>query len=296
MAAFALASSSGSAPAFEPGAHIPYLAGSAGGVPIGVVPPPGWYLSSLTTYVQGTFHADIQPKQPMGLSLFSEGLTLLWVPEPEILGARYSAYVSQAAVVKTISNIPPRDVTRTETGLINTVISPVNLGWTLPDDFYVSGRFTFYPKDGQYSSDNLVNIANNFWTFEPNVGISYLKGGFDLSIHLIYDIVTENTNTLVHGNVHGHYQSGNVFVAEYSLSQAFGPWRFGMTGYGVQQTNDDSAGGRTLHNTELSKVGAGPLVEYNAKWIGINLYYIRDIAWRRAFGGNNVFFKITVKF
>jgi hypothetical protein len=294
--AIALAGPTRSAPAFEPGAHIPYLAGSAGGVPIGTMPPPSIYLSSLTTYLEGTFHTDIPPKHAPELQLLSEGLTLLWVPDIKLLGASYGAYVNQTAVVKTVTNIPPHGVTSTETGLVNTVISPLNLAWTLPSDFYVSGRFAFYPPDGQYNRGKLVNIANKFWTFEPNVGISYLKGGLDLSVHLVYDIVTENTDTNAKGSVDGRYQSGNVFIAEYSASQAFGKWRFGVTGFGVQQTNSDSAGGRTLRQTALSKVGIGPLIEYNAKWIGVNLYYIRDIVWNRAFGGDNFYFKVTVKF
>lgn len=68
------------------------------------------------------------------------------------------------------------------------------------------------------------------------------------------------------------------------------------TGYGVAQTNDDSARGHLLRETEASRVGMGPIVEYNNKWVGINLYYIRDIEWNRAFGGDNFFFKVTVRF
>ena len=281
---------------FEPGQHIPYLAGSAGGVPIGVNPPSGFYLSSLTTYFDGAFRTDVMPPHPSNISSFSEGLTFLWVPDFTFLGATYSALVNQVVVVKTISHIPPHDLTRTQTGLSNTLISPVNLAWTLPADFYVSGRFNVYLPDGQYNRDDLVNIANNFWAFEPNVGISYLKGGFDFSVRLLYDIVTENTDSNTRGSIRGHYQSGNVFTGEYSATQGFGNWRFGLTGYGVAQTNDDSASGHLLRKTEASRVGIGPIVEYNNKWVGINLYYIRDLEWNRAFGGDNFFFKVTVRF
>jgi hypothetical protein len=282
--------------AFEPGQHIPYAAGSAAGVPIGVNPPPGFYVSSLTGYFDATFHTDVMPKHPSNNSLFSEGLTFLWVPDFTFIGATYSALVNQTVIVKTISHIPPHDQTRTQTGLVNTVISPVNLSWSLPADFYVSARFNVHLLDGQYNRDDLVNIANNFWTFEPNVGISYLKGGFDFSVRLLYDIVTENTDSNAFGSRGGHYQSGNVFTGEYSVTQGFGNWRFGLTGYGVAQTNDDSARGHLLKETEASRVGLGPIVEYNNKWVGINLYYIRDVQWNRAFGGDNVFFKITVRF
>jgi hypothetical protein len=282
--------------AFEPGQHIPYAAGSAGGVPIGVNPPPGFYLSSLTGYFDGTFHTDVPPPHPLNISLFGEALTFLWVPDTTILGATYSALVNQGMITKTLSHIPPHNLTRTQTGLVNTVISPVNLSWSLPADFYVSGRFAVQLPDGQYNRDDLVNIANNFWAFEPNVGISYLKGGLDLSVRLLYDIVTENTDSNARGSAGGHYQSGNVFTGEFSATQSFGSWRFGLTGYGVAQTNDDSARGHLLKETEASRVGLGPIVEYNNKWVGINLYYIRDVQWNRAFGGDNFFFKVTVRF
>jgi len=295
-AALVLGLWAGGAPAFEPGAHVPYMAGVAGGVPIGVLPPPSFYVSSLTGYSQGTAHADIEPRRPPGLAVFTEGLTLLWVPDLKILGATYGVYAVQTLAVKTLSHIPPHDRASTETGLVNTVISPLNLAWKLPSDFYVSGRFNVQLQDGQYSRSNTLNIANNFWTFEPNVGVSYLKGGLDLSLHLVYDISTENTNTRALGSVDHKYQSGNVFTGEYSATYAIGNWRWGLTGYGVAQTNDDSAGGRTLKHTSLTRTGLGPIAEFNNKWVGINLYYTRDVAWSRAFGGDNFFFKVTVKF
>ncbi len=281
---------------FEPGAHPPFLAGSSVGVPIGVIPPAGFYLGSLTTYAQGTFHPDSRPKHPDTLRIITEGLTVTWVPDVELWGTRYAASVTEAFVIKTATNVPPRGIDITESGLVNTSINPVNLAWRLPQDFYLSARFAFQPPDGDYDRHHQVNIGNNFWAFEPNVGVSYLRGGFDVSVRLLYDIVTENKSSSAPGNVRSAYQSGNIFTGEYAVSQSIGSWRFGVSGYGFQQTNNDSAGGRTLHGTELSKVGMGPLVEYNAKWIGINLYYIHDIVWTGAAGGDNFYLRITVKF
>jgi hypothetical protein len=296
LATLTLAFAATPALAFEPGAHVPFIAGSTDGVPIGVIPPDGFYLGSLTTYAEGTFHPDSRPKHPNTLSLFTDGVALTWVPDIALWGTRYAASVGQPVVVATVTGIPPRGATVTESGLGNTTISPLNLAWTLPSDVYVSARFAFQPQDGQYDRHNLVNVANNFWTFEPNVGISYLKNGLDISVRLLYDIVTENRSSSARANVNGTYQSGNVFTAEYTVSQSVGRWRFGVTGDGVQQTNDDAPGGRTLHGTELSRVGIGPIIEYNARWIGVNLYYIHDVAWRGTFGGDNFFLRVTVKF
>jgi hypothetical protein len=295
LAAIALASAR-LAESLEPGAHPPYLVGSTLGVPIGVLPPPAIYVSSLTTYQNAYLHVDTKLRHTSTLAAFSEGLTLLWVPDLTLWGTRYGGFINQTAVVKTVTSVPPRGVTSTETGLVNTVISPLNLAWTLPNDLFVSARFSFYPPDGQYDRHNVVNIANNFWAFEPNVGISYLKNGFDLSVHLVYDIMTANNSSSAFGNAHSNYHSGNIFVGEVSVSQSFGHWRFGAVGYGVQQTHDDSAGGRTLPATQISKVGMGPLVEYNTPWVGINFYYVRDAAWKRAFGGDNFFLRATIKF
>ena len=144
--------------------------------------------------------------------------------------------------------------------------------------------------------DNLVNIANNFWALEPNVGITYVRGGFDLSVRFVYDIVTENRSSSARGNVNGQYQSGNIFTGDYTVSQAFGPWRFGVTGFGVQQTNDDSVGGRSLRETTFSRVAIGPLIQYNAKGIGLDAHYIRDVAWSNTFGGHSFFFRLAVGF
>jgi hypothetical protein len=295
IAAFVVASSTGSALAIEPGAHPPFLAGSTGGVPIGLIPQPSFYVSSLTTYLDYKFHADSRPG-PLALYALSEALTILWVPDFTILGARYGALVQQAVVERTITGIPPRGVSSTETGLNNTLISPINLAWTLSNDVFVSARFAVHLPNGQYDRHKLVNIANNFWAFEPNVGITYLRDGFDLSLRLLYDIMTENTRSNARGNVNGRYHSGNILSADYTASQAFGNWRFGVTGTGVWQTHNDSAGGRTLRDTTFSKFGIGPLIQYNAGWIGLNAHYIRDVVWTDTFGGGNFFFRATVRF
>jgi hypothetical protein len=284
--------------ALEPGAHPPFLAGSTGGIPIGALPPPALYASSLTTYAEGLFHPDDRPnaRHPRSLHAISEGLTFLWVPDITLLGARYGAFVQQTYVFKNVTDLPPRGQTHDEDGLNNLLISPLNLAWKLPSDFFVSARFGVHLLTGQYDRHDQVYIANNFWTFEPNVGISYLRGGFDVSLHLLYDIMTENTSSSAPGNLHSRYHSGNIFTADYSVSQAFGNWRFGMTGWGVKQTHPDSGGGRTLHGTGLSRVGLGPLVEYNTKWVGVNLYYVHDINWRGGFGGDNFFLRASFKF
>jgi hypothetical protein len=287
--------------ALEPGAHPPFLPGSTGGVPIGAIPPPGFYVSSLTTYGEGLFHPDGRAtppgvRHPRSQYVLTEGLTFTWVPDITVLGARYGASVQQTYVFKTVTNLPPRGRTHDEDGFNNLLVSPLNLAWKLPSDFFVSARFAVHLRTGQYDRHDQVYIANNFWTFEPSVGVSYLRGGFDVSLHLVYDIMTENTSSSAPGNVHSRYQSGNIFAANYSVSQAFGSWRFGMTGFGLQQTHDDSAGGRSLPGAKISRVGLGPLVEYNTKWVGVNLYYTHDVSWRGGFGGDTFFLRATVKF
>jgi hypothetical protein len=296
VAAIILACSTGSAPALEPGAHPPFLPGSTGGVPIGLLPPPALYVSSLTTYIDGFFHADSRPRHPRALYSFSEGVSILWVPDVMPLGARYGFFAQQAVVDKTVTGIPPRGVSSSERGLNNTFVAPLSLAWMLPSNFFASARFGFHLPNGQYDRHNLVNIANNFWAFEPSVGITYVRDGLDLSLRLVYDTMTENTSSNAPGNVNGRYQSGNIFSADYTASQGFGKWRLGVTGSGVQQTNDDSAAGRTLHGTKVSKVGIGPLLQYNASRIGLNVHYVRDMAWSGGFGGHNYYFRVTVKF
>ena len=295
MAAVALVLSTGAARALEPGAHPPFLLGSTAGVPIGLLPRPSLYVSNLATYLDYRYSPDSGPG-PRALYSFSDAVTVLWVPDVIVLGARYGALVQQAVVEKTVTGIPPRGVSSTKAGFNNTLISPLNLAWSLPENLFVSARFAFHLPNGDYDRHNLVNIANNFWAFEPNVGISYVRDGLDLSVRLVYDVMTENTDSAVRGNVNGRYRSGNIFSADYTASQAFGNWRFGVTGFGTQQTHDDSARGRTLPDTKFSKVGIGPLIQYNAEWIGINVYYIRDVVSTDTFGGDAFYFRVTLRF
>jgi hypothetical protein len=186
-----------------------------------------------------------------------EALTILWVPDFTILGARYGALVQQAVVERTITGIPPRGVSSTETGLNNTLISPINLAWTLSNDVFVSARFAVHLPNGQYDRHKAREHRQQF------LGLRAQRRNH-VSEGRVRPLPTSPLRH--HDREHAlersrhrerRYHSGNILSADYTASQAFGNWRFSVTGTGVWQTHNDSAGGRTLRDTTFSNSESG---------------------------------------
>jgi hypothetical protein len=69
---------------------------------------------------------------------------------------------------------------RFSNGFFNTIVSPYNLSWNF-HPFFIKTGLGIYLKDGYYQSNTLSSgvkvtsagaIANNFWTFEPDLALT----------------------------------------------------------------------------------------------------------------------------
>ena len=77
----------------------------------------------------------------------------------------------------------------------------------------------------------LASQGNPYWTFQPELILSYLKDGWNLTAAMYVEINTENTVT--------HYTTGDIFHADFTATKTIGKWTFGPVAYYVGQVTDD---------------------------------------------------------
>lgn len=254
----------------------PYLPCNSCGVPVGALPPAGFYFSDETAYIDGSVVNNSGVKIPVNVTAFLTIPVLLYVPNVHVLGASAALALVQPISENTTTAFGS---TSRQTGLFNTILGGT-LSWALPNGLFVSGGLGVYLNDGTYNVRQATNIANNYTTFEPNVGISWLNNGWNLSLHLVVDTNTENTAD--------HYQSGNIFFTDYTVAKTFGKWTFGVVGDYVQQFSNDTLRGVTLANSEVGQFAVGPQVSYDFGPVTMTTFYTRDV-WAQNGGQTDKF-------
>ena len=274
-----------SAGAFEAGHNPDTLAGVTIGAAPGAAPPPGFYFANNLSYQAQSLYDDNGHKLPINAAAWIELPILLWVPNFHLLGAQYSASLVQPIVQATPTAF---GVTHTQTGIFNTAINPITLSWQLPEHLYVSSGLTVYPPDGTDNKRAAVNIGNNWWTLSPDVAITYLNQGWNLSLKTTLDI-----NSLSKSGDSG-VTSGDVLIADYTVARSFGKWKLGAGGFFVQQVSNDSPSGAATAGKKLQRFALGPTVGYDFGPVDLTAYYTRDVVTRNTGGGDQFWFQLSL--
>ena len=267
--------------ALEPGVHSPFLIGVTNGIDLGDLPPQGLNLSDTSGYLSQTLRGNESQNLPTTQHVWLSALALQYVWNGTILGARFSSLIVQP--VASIDRVTSGR-SANETAQVNTIITPLNLSWAVSDELHVSANMTFYPPDSEYRRGAPVNIGNNFWTFEPNLGLTFDRKDFEITLHLIYDLNTANTDSPYSPD--GRFTSGDELVTDYTGAVKLGAFRVGLTGFFARQTQDDTAANEDVPGHRFRRDGLGPLVGYHLRAWSFSAYYLRDLGWRNIFGGS----------
>jgi len=242
----------------------PYLPGNSVGIPTGALPPPGFYASDINVVINGPITNGSGNSIGANVSVYLNIPSVLWVPGLNILGATYAAavvepYVEQNVDLGSIGG--PKSISN---GMFNTIIVPLILSWNM-HPFFISTGLGVYLPDGYIQTNTtagvkhlaLSDIANDYTTFEPNVAVSWLQSGWNLTAKGVIDINTKDTDT--------NYQSGDVFFLDFTASYAIGKWTLGAGGNWTQQFSDDTLGGVKVGSDghRVERVLLGPLMGYN---------------------------------
>jgi hypothetical protein len=262
--------------ATKPGAFI----GSSAGVP-----PPGIYMfNQVFTYQAnstgpGTTSLGIGSHSPVHVNDYTMGF--LFVPGWTFLGATYDAVLVQPwvdlAVGTPLSLVP--GVNAVTSGGFNTYIVPVELSWKLGTSGFAvkTGLGIYAPTGTETGVFKLGNVGEPWWTFQPELIISYLKDGWNLSAAIYQEFNTENR--------FNHYTSGDVFHVDFTATKTIGKWTFGPVGYYVAQVTDDKCpltcqalGATTLVNAQRYHIFAlGGLLEYNFGPASVSVWATQDL-------------------
>jgi hypothetical protein len=210
----------------KPGALIGASAG---------VPPPGIYMfDQVFTYqsnLVGPGTAALNPPgtRQTGIQAAVDVQGFLFVPGWTFLGGTYDFVFVQPFIQQDVGS----PANAQASGMFNTIL--INeLAWKLgTSGFAVKTGVSVGIPDGTTTGANkLGNVANPYWTFQPELILSYLKDGWNLSVAVYDEINTENTLT--------HYTTGNQLHADFTATKTIGKWTFGPVAYFDGQITDDS--------------------------------------------------------
>ena len=246
------------------------------------VPPPGIYMfnqvftyqANLTgpgvnTALGGNTHVGVQAAVDVQGFLFVPGWTFL--------GATYDALVVQPFVMDNLGS----PVNVQQAGMFNTYIVPVELAWQNIGNTGIAVKtgLGIYVPDGTTTGVfGTGNVGSPFWTFQPELIVSYLKDGWNLSAAVYAEINTRNTIS--------NYTSGTILHADFTATKTIGKWTLGPVAYYVGQVSDDSCSagclygpGATLANAQRSNVWAvGGLLGYNFGPAAVSVWATQEVS------------------
>jgi hypothetical protein len=260
-------------PAYATETWDPHLHGVDEGLAAGALPPPGVYFINDSYFAPAAPIQGSNGKETVGLQLFAyvDVPILLWVPGCKFLGADYGVAIAEPfdyVALRTPAYINGQhdNLVGEQWGTFNTIILPYILSWKLPCDFRVKTALAIGIADattakGDSSVDNAVTpfapSGNGYWSFTPELGISWLHAGWNASAEFFYTFGLKNDS------YQGGYQSGQQFAADYTLTYTCGKWTFGAGAGQEQQVFNDSNAAGTIGDSMARLWTAGPIVGYN---------------------------------
>ncbi|PPA01933.1 hypothetical protein C4E44_22060 [Pseudomonas sp. MWU12-2312b] len=278
----------------------PHLPGVNEGLAAGALPPPGLYgvlnsySGSLSQYDNSGHKTGVKVDGQMEVPI------VLWQTGYKVLGADYAMAISQPLVYTNLK--VPNDANLSDNGhwgMFNTVLAPGILSWSLPNDFHVKTALLIYVDDASSSpghppSGGGLGSGNGFWTVQPELGLSWLHDGWNLSVDAFYSYNYKNTTT--------QYKSGQELGVDYTVAKTIGKWTVGLGANQVIQTTSDSGAGAIAAGCPANggckavNFGVGPLIGYQFGGVHIMGEYNRDVNTKNDVGGDrfNIRFSIPI--
>jgi hypothetical protein len=250
-------------------------AGSFIGASAGM-PPPGIYMFNQVFTYQTNLVGPNAPAN-FGRQVNVDVQGFIFVPGWTFLGATYDALIVQPFVQVNLSN--PANVN--VEGMFNTYFVPVELTWKLgTSGFVVKSGLAFYAPNGTTQGPTGTgNVGAPYWTFQPELALSYLANGWNLTAFIYDEINTANSRT--------NYTTGNIFHADFTATKTIGKWTLGPVAYYVAQVTDDKCPigvctafnplGTLTHAQRFQVFAVGGLIEYNFGPASFSVWATQDV-------------------
>jgi hypothetical protein len=268
------------AQALEPGAGAQTKAGVLIGASAGV-PPPGIYMINQVFTYQSNLTGPGVAGAPAktGLHANVDVQAFLFVPGWTFLGGTVDFVIAQPFVDLSVSG-PGTNVQAA--GVHNTYFVAED-SWKLgTSGFVFKTGLGLYAPDGTVTGiTGLGNQGTNYWTFQPEAILSYLKDGWNLSAAVYAEFNTQNTIT--------NYTSGDILHADFTATKTIGKWTFGPVAYYVGQVSNDSCssltctgfygtGGAALTNNRYNVWAVGGLVAYDFGPAALSVWATQEVS------------------
>jgi hypothetical protein len=121
------------------------------------------------------------------------------------------------------------------------------------------------------------NIGSPYWTFEPELIVSYLKDGWNLSAAFYEELNTKNSIS--------QYTTGDILHADFTVTKTIDKWTFGPVAYYYGQVTNDSCGVGCLYRTgtlgnpqKFNIWAVGGLVGYNFGPAQLSVWATQEIS------------------
>ena len=255
-----------------------YLPGATTGVPVGALPPPGFYASDDVYYAWGnSLRNGSGGGVPLKVQNFVNAPMLLWVSDWHLLGAQYGMNVMQLYAEHDVDKTAIGGKSTHSAGIFNTIVSPVILSWNLGHGLFTSAGLAAYMPDGHHEYTDgaaaQTSYANDYWTAEPNFAISYLKNGWDFTLNNVFDFNRTDPTT--------DYHSGTAYYLDATAAKTIGRWTVGLIGNYSRQFTDDYQYGEVVGDgNRFEHVLLGPLLSYDFGRAKVSLRYLQNIKTR----------------
>ncbi|ELY3880516.1 SphA family protein [Pseudomonas aeruginosa] len=255
-----------------------FSSGITTGFPVGALPPPGMHMTVDTYVARASEHVDGQGnKTSIKVENHVIAPYLLWSTDWTVLGARYGAGILQPFAQHKLDTSRVGGTSTSTRGLFNTILMPVILSWDLGGGLFTSGGLAVYVPNGHkhYQDDKPTqeNYANDYWTLEPNVAISYLKDGWNFTVNNVFDFNRTNRST--------DYQSGTAYYMDVTAAKTLDRWTVGLIGNYSRQIADDRQYGQVVGNgNRFEHVLLGPMIGYDLGDANLKLRYLHDVRTR----------------
>src|ERR1700733_3082382 len=171
----------------------------------GVLPPGIYMFNRVFTYQANFVGPGTAGNNHIGVQAAVDVQGFLFVPGWAFLGATYDAVLVQPFIMQSVG----APINAQGSGAFNTYIVPVELSWKFWNSgFNVKTGLGIYMDDGCHTGANGLGCeANPYYTFQPELILSYLKDGWNLSAAMYIEINTANTFT--------HYTTGDIFHTDF---------------------------------------------------------------------------------
>ncbi len=281
---------------------VPELPSIQVGLPAGALPPPGVYGQLDNYFAQFVDYSGHGNKLPdAAIDALVEIPTILWVPGITVLGANYAAAIAIPFVYDSYQALQHVTPGPGNLGLFNTALVPAILSWMLPQHFFVRASTVFFLNDATNTMADLVKgnlknggapTGNGYSTFLPDIGISWLNNGWDLSADLRFSVPLGSTTAPGY-----NYRTGNIFLGDYTVEKTVGAWTLGFGASQITQIQKDTFNGNTVPASLYRNWSIGPVVGYQFKGgMEVTALWAHSVMTTGGVGGDAFDLRLTTAF